>query len=144
MKTLLVILTLLGTALAKEKPNYCSTPTSADCYAQAVRLANVLKSKMKNPDTFNLQKVAANFSGDICFRYTAENTVGQSINAVAIFYRKPGFSDMDGVDFGDLLGSGLINHREGNTRAMQKCGGATPLDVRQIRAAMAAGKQSDF
>jgi hypothetical protein len=141
---ILTIFLLTLNAYAKERPNQCTTPTSDVCYAQAIQFANLLKSKMKNPDTFKLQKVAANFAGDICFRYTAENDLSQPVNSVAIYYRKAGFWDMDGVDFDDLLGNGLINHRENNARAMQKCSGATQLDVERIRTAMSNSKQTDF
>jgi len=140
----IVVLLFALAASAKERPNQCATPTSDTCYAQALQFANLLKSKMKNPDTFKLQKVSATFFGDICFRYTSENDLSQPVNSVAVYYRKPGFWDMDGVDFGDLLGNGLINHRENNTRAMQKCGGATQLDVERIRMEMSNSKQVDF
>jgi len=144
MKTIIVVLLFALAANAKERLNQCSTPSSDSCYAQAIQFANLLKSKMKNPDTFKLQKVAANFGGDICLRYTSENDLGQAVNSVAIYYRKAAFWDMDGVDFADLLGNGLIDHRQNNTRAMQKCNGATALDVERIRAAMANSGQTDF
>ena len=150
MKYPIIILLFAVVASAKERPNQCSTPSSDTCYAQAVQLANLLKSKMKNPDTFKLQKVAATYSGDICFRFTSENTYSQPVNDVAVYYRKGAPASVrwqlvNGENaFDHLLGDNLWDHLEDVNPAIQMCAGATPLDIERVRTAMSNSKQTDF
>lgn len=115
-----------------------SNPTSEGCYAVAGYNGAILKAHMKNPDTFELQKVSITLKGDICFRYTAQSKLGLKVNSVAIWYRKS-------VPFGvimskdnehrfheDQIAYGFIDSMEDDAGQMRHCAVGTSLDVRQV------------